>query len=762
MLHISVFRLIGRGHAQRVLRKNRAPYHNRYDRIVGDQRERLDSILRKIKYEKDAVAKALDDTQLQLANVFSIEEAQRLLESHEAVTNNDTEPSTHSRAEINEAYRLHRLLRPDAPNFFEVCCCDCNLTSAKEQSFISMKHRLDSVINDHSTDCFKQIIPTDLSLDPSAPGEPGLSDDAEVKEIHLTNWYLALLDFVGLKRDSSNVTHWANSVWPKLKPFLANDFSAISSKEIESWLISHLDRVRHNRGVLKRPNLSEWYDIKRDLPYDGVPYPDALLDERRVGYPLDKAASYLMGLLQLFDKSLVGDIKKECLEGFVKALRKIGLKDWFGVSEGNILSTFFGRSCMEDSATSDVVGRLDSLNMNGQVSALSANLLNMFSKGMEHELESDSLSPSKVFSHLDNRGRKDGLNALDSDRSALLSDADIDTIITEYVQRLGKVSESKVAREYNTVFDRMIEEELEFHSSVGAGKVNEGGIDYKVPAGAQFDAKRNYYVRTREGVDPTLKLENLRSCVLERRRMRTMTKEGRVYFLRVVAAVGDGKGYFGTGVGFGNDIATARGSAVQQALRHMYFIDYDSKEPLTTPVLGQEYGSRVYITPRKMGSGIKTNRKYLPLVYLTGLDNCKVSFHGRSSWLTRAKALRKALEQIYSRRTMCNATGMKYVYVDKPGDHTVHWPDRWFIPLSKEYKDKIASLKNLKRAHFRRHCNRVVLPEEVIPEIPNYARHKFRSPLELREQERKRLAYISTKISVTAEPPKVNSIEPIS
>lgn len=95
MLHISVFRLISRGHAQRVLRKNRAPYHNRYDRIVGDQRERLDSILRKIKYEKDAVAKALDDTQLQLANVFSIEEAQRLLESHEAVTSNDTEPSTY-------------------------------------------------------------------------------------------------------------------------------------------------------------------------------------------------------------------------------------------------------------------------------------------------------------------------------------------------------------------------------------------------------------------------------------------------------------------------------------------------------------------------------------------------------------------------------------------------------------------------------------------------------------------------------------------
>lgn len=76
------------------------------------------------------------------------------------------------------------MLRPDAPNFFEVCCCGCDLTFAKEQSLISMKQRLDSVINDHSTDCFKQIIPTDLSLDPSALGEPGLSDDAYALAIY--------------------------------------------------------------------------------------------------------------------------------------------------------------------------------------------------------------------------------------------------------------------------------------------------------------------------------------------------------------------------------------------------------------------------------------------------------------------------------------------------------------------------------------------------------------------------------------------------
>lgn len=45
----------------------------------------------------------------------------------------------------------------------------------------------------------------------------------------------------------------------------------------------------------------------------GVPYPDALLDERRVGYPLDKAASYLMGLLQLFDVGFTAPIRIDAL-----------------------------------------------------------------------------------------------------------------------------------------------------------------------------------------------------------------------------------------------------------------------------------------------------------------------------------------------------------------------------------------------------------------------------------------------------------------
>ncbi|GIX65653.1 30S ribosomal protein S5, putative [Babesia caballi] len=784
MLRSSALRLAARGHAQRVLRRNRAPFHQRYDRLEADQRERVAAVLRNVRYEKHAVARELAETHRQLAAVFNPDDALRVLEAEKARHKASNDAATETRAAVNEAYRLHRLLRPEAPNFFE------------EQSFITLKQRMDKMIQDHQSDCFKELVPAGVSLDPAALGDPGFSDETYASAMYAlmesltadVRRFCTLMDdegtavmsedpfdhlatFLALKRDGSNVGHWANAVWPKVKPFMAPEFGPIGAKDVEAWLRSHLERVRHNRAIANRSEHCEWYDIKRDLAYDGLPYPDALLDERRVGYPLDRAGFYLFGMLQLFEPTLVAGLSQSALDEFVDALRKIGLKDWFGLRGRDISSVFFGPASAVDVGGDTTVSKAASPPLDQRLSRSAAEscvrLLQMFSSGRDNELEAEYWSPASVFRRMgvappDQGPARGGAPDATLNVSApgeSLSQSDLQSIVAAYARKLGTVTSSQAVRGYNRVFDRMVKEELEFQANVGAGTVTDGGINYKVPAGAQFDAKRNYYVRTREGVDPTLKLENLRSCVLERRRMRTMTKEGRVYFLRVVVAVGDGRGYFGTGVGFGNDIGTARASAVQQALRGMYFIDFEPKEPLTTPVLGQEYGCRVYITPRKMGAGIKTNRKYLPLVYLTGLDNCKVTFHGRSSWITRAKALRKALEQIYSRRTMCNATGMRYVYVGSPGDHTVHWPDSWFIPIAKEYQAKVQRLKNLKRLHFRRHAHRVVLPEEVAPEVPSYARHKFRSPLEVAEQERKRAQYITTNVPKVASDAPVKALE---
>ncbi|CDR97644.1 -30S ribosomal protein S5 [Babesia bigemina] len=800
MLYVSSFLLAARGHVQRVLRRKQAPFHQRYDRLPGDQRERVAAMLSDVRYEKCSVARELSDVHQQLASLFNADEARQLLDPSSSSGNATADAAPDTRADINEAYRIHRILRPHAPNFFE------------EQSFIHLKQRMDNLMQDHKSEDFKELVPADVALDVVALPDPLFSDegyavamsalmDSLIDDVRRLcralgldvgtgdsrDPYDRLADFLALKRDGSNVDHWSANVWPKLKPLMAAEFESISEEDVGNWLTSHLERVAHNRALVNRAESSEWYrvklivryDIKRDLPYDGLPYPDALLDERRTGYPIDRAGAYLFGMLQLFAPSSVEGVTKAMLDEYVDALRNIGLKDWFGLRGVDISSVFFGHDAANElpgnTSGSGTQGSFPHKKVTRPMAESCIRIINLFATGNEHVFDAEHWSPASVFKRLsvpgdtaDGSGSSPAGNVatpssgVDSNSSVqtksvatALSTGDIEDLVGDYIRRVNRVASGQVVREYNRVFDRMVKEELEFQANVGAGTVTDKGIEYKVPAGAQFDAKRNYYVRTREGVDPTLKLENLRSCVLERRRMRTMTKEGRVYFLRVVVAVGDGRGYFGTGVGFGNDLGTARASAVQQALRGMYFIDFDQKEPLTTPVLGQEYGCRVYITPRKMGAGIKTNRKYLPLAYLAGLDNCKLTFHGRSSWITRAKALRKALEQIYSRRTMCNATGMRYVYVGSPGDHTVHWPDKWFIPIAKEYQSKVQQLKNLKRVHFRRHAHRVVMPEEVAPEVPSYARHKFRSPLEIAEQERKHAQYISTTVP-KVPPPRGN------
>eukprot|EP01066_Platyproteum_vivax_P008713 Platyproteum_vivax@DN371_c0_g2_i1.p1 len=42
---------------------------------------------------------------------------------------------------------------------------------------------------------------------------------------------------------------------------------------------------------------------------------------------------------------------------------------------------------------------------------------------------------------------------------------------------------------------------------------------------------------------------------------------------------------------------------------------------------------------------------------------------------------------------MANATGRKYSAVVAPGDHWVHWPDRWFEPFLNEHKMKYERMK---------------------------------------------------------------------
>lgn len=106
---------------------------------------------------------------------------------------------------------------------------------------------------------------------------------------------------------------------------------------------------------------------------------------------------------------------------------------------------------------------------------------------------------------------------------------------------------------------------------------------------------------------------------------------------------------------------------------------------------------------RRAGAGVRANRRHLPLAYLMGFRHVFMRFQGKvcghvfclpfhsalersatfcrqKSWLSRHRAMRRALEAIQSRRTLANATGQKYALLTAPGEHWVHWPDKYGKP----------------------------------------------------------------------------------
>merc|ERR1711957_789854 len=138
--------------------------------------------------------------------------------------------------------------------------------------------------------------------------------------------------------------------------------------------------------------------------------------------------------------------------------------------------------------------------------------------------------------------------------------------------------------------------------------------------------------------------------------------------------------------------------------------------------------------PRPFGRGISANKKFLPLLYILGLDNVKVSFmsHGGPKWFTRIRAVRRMLDMAVSRRTLANMTGKRHALLVAPGDHWVHWPDRWFEQIRQPYDAKAAHTKLVRRhaLHFKKRGNMVPTAPELKPGWSRENWIRWNSPLE--------------------------------
>jgi len=556
----------------------------------------------------------------------------------------------------------------------------------------------------------------------------------------------ALFHSFRLRKDPSYVDEWMERCWHRLAPLLPKEIRERDTQEIAEWLRGHLTRVVKNQSMAhkeihlhsKPRDGVEWYDFGEDFMYDDFPLPADMIDERNLkdAFPLDKAGEYFTStakLLQMGDEN-VSDLADQ-FQSLCNDLETIGLRNWLTMDIAELAEYL----------PSGDLPQIDASPRDRETARL---LLKAAARGKANLLEFDALDPYKLLHRFEPTDVSAELSSLPENRH--LSDEMIDQLFDiqgacRSLGRKGSSSSSIIAdhsvdeafrkRHGKTPMEVLVDHEMSHVKTAGPLEwvEQDGEIvkwTWRKPANALYDAKRDRYVREQEGIDPLLKIDELRQTQLHIARMGSMCSDGRLYYYRSIVCVGNGRGLVGFGVGFGESPKEARADAALKALQHMEFVDLDRARTLNTPVYGREYGSHFKIIGRPIGRGIRANRKFLPILYLIGLDNCRVTFpKHESKWFTRIRAIRRALDMIQSRRTMANATGKKYSLLVAPGSHWVHWPDRWFRPIFKEHKERIAKIKEERKRTFRkgfRSTVHPVLPSEVKPEVPYYA---WKTPL---------------------------------
>jgi len=697
----------------------------------------------------------------------------------------------HRREDVTEALRMYRLLRPDAPPFFE------------EDAALSMESSMNRILQEQapeqSEDLQKAVATQRPRLsDPFAAHLPmvnqkaflaalesvvaSLADDietmCEIIGLDRSDFpnlddplrFKKLLDILfgafPLRRDPSRVDEFMADSWPTLRLLLPQPVAQLPTDTVADWLRGHLRRVKLNRErneptILlhqsERFRDEEYYSFAEDFPYDDDPMPASLADERNLDFPLEKAEEYMLSLLEWLAESPVAAVYAEAagsvgsaseprpssraevapanaaaaqFQDFVWDLEKIGLRNWLRMDIAE-LQRYLPKGPIPRNETSE-----DDLD----VAKL---MLRCAARGRTSLLDFEAVDPYALLHGFPARRVDEELASLPP--YPHMDDAELGRIVDVHRERQREAisTERPSTHEWEkdgASLSEVFQRELDFYRKGGPVEwyLDEGAKEpgyykwrWRQPPNTMWDEKRKVYVPQQKGVDPNLDLTEMRQCLCELSRMGGMAKEGRVYYFRAIVVVGNGKGIYGIGIGFGRTPKMARSDAALKGLQNLDYIDMDPGRMLCFPCRGTEFKMEVRITPRPIGRGIVANKRFLPLLYVLGLDNVKVKFRYRK-WFSRIKALKRALDMIVSRRTLANATGKRYALLVAPGDHWVHWPDRWFENIREQYDAKAKHAKLVRRhmLHFKNRGNTVASNLEVKPgwRKENWAR--WSNPLE--------------------------------
>ncbi|KJP88156.1 hypothetical protein AK88_02103 [Plasmodium fragile] len=550
----------------------------------------------------------------------------------------------------------------------------------------------------------------------------------------------SLCEFFSLEKRETDVDRWIEEVYMKIKPKLPSAFRNMKNEYVQNWIKEHIKRVlanekRNNQMLYKE----KYYNLGYDFAYDILPMKDSSEEDPKTEFSTEKLTYNFKTIVEFFLEKKVDSNLEEQLNMMFLNLKKIGLDNWLKMDVKD-----FEKYLLRNNNS-------NFLQITENDKHVSYLMLKCASRNITDFFFYDEFSPFHLFSEKPKFSIEEKINALQPNK--YISDDELKKMIFSNESAVTIVSKKNSGDAHHDMdIDLFLEKEKKYNMNRSLitytfdESTDSYSYKYKQIPNTIYDHNTNKYIREKETIDPMLKLNEMRSSILEVKRMMSMTKDGRVYYIRIIIVIGNGKGVYGYGVGFGKNIKEARNSALLNSISNLDFIDYNYKNcVLNFPVSGQEYSSHVKIIPRPLGKGLKINRKYLPLGYILGLDNVKISFSGSNKWMSRIKALKRCLNKIVSIKTLCKMTGKKYVCHFAPHYCTSHWPDYWFKNVLKEYKYKIQRIQKKRamvcRKNFRSNISKI--PEEVRPDFTPYT---WKTPIQKHVESQKMKKYIDNNI----------------
>lgn len=672
------------------------------------------------------------------------------------------EDSQKRREDANEAMRIYRLLRPDAPPFYEEDAA--NSLRAKANRALHGEAGADAVVplggaaepfgagylpavNQRAFLLALESVVASLADDVEtvcllAGLEPQASPTDPLRLKHLLD---QLFEAFPLKKDPSRVHEFMEECWPRLKSLLPAEVAVLRDEDVADWLRGHLQRVRANQRrsaakvfLHKQQSMadSEFYSFSEDFPHDDDPMPGVLADERNLDFPLEQAGGYMESLLSAVgqspmarffsgnDDGVEGEVVEEVAQQFqdlVWDLEKIGLRNWLRM-DINEIEQFIPKGELAELSLANKDGAIV---LSSEDIEAAKQMLRCAARDRANLLDFEAVDPHKLLHGLPGREIEEELAMLPAHNH--VDDVALEGLVDSLVMQLdgGRTKvDAKGLDEWmsqGVTIQELYKRELDFYRKAGPVEWTadpDGKYQWKwqQPSNTFWDERRKVYIQEQKGVDPKLELKEMRQHMLDITRMCSMVKVGKINYFRAIVVVGNGRGVYGFGVGFGNTIKESRADASLKALQNLDYIDMDPGQMLCTPTRGMEFKHMCTIIPRPIGRGIKANKKFLPLMYILGLNNCKVKFM-HSKWFTRIRAMKRALDMIVSRRTLANMTGKRHALLVAPGDHWVHWPDRWFDVVRAGYDSKYAYSRMMRKhaLHFKKRGGVVATQHEVKP-----------------------------------------------